>query len=576
LADVSVDFLVIGSGLAGLTYALRVAPHGSVALLTKKTRTDANSSWAQGGIAGVLADDDSFELHKQDTLVAGAGLCNEEAVAVLVHEGPERIRDLIKLGASFNRELDAQGQNVLSLGREGGHSRNRIVHTADYTGWECERTLLDAVKARPEIAVYEHYFVTDLEIATGPDGPACLGANALDVETGEIQAFRARATLLATGGCGQVYLHTTNPPVATGDGVAMAWRAGAAVANMEFIQFHPTTLFHPDARAFLITEALRGEGGILRHEDGERFMDRYHPLAELAPRDIVARAIVSEMKRRSVSHVVLDVTHLDPEFLRSHFPTVYERCLSVGIDITRTPIPIVPAQHYQCGGVVTDLHGATGIARLYAAGEAAMTGVHGANRLASNSLLEAMVFGQRAADHSLVFSPRTRFPQSDLPPTLSGERDLPPNPSRKREGAILDSPPSRLREGGRGVRFGEGTPDFREGAGGSGAIVGRADIRRAAQELMARAAGIVRTTEELEAARAQMRVFLERLNAEPACSVEDWEALNAVQVGLLIVESALQRHESRGLHYTLDYPEPVESERHDTVLRSWLPVSDGR
>ena len=583
MANVEVDFLVIGSGLAGLTFALRVAPYGSVALLTKKTRTDANSSWAQGGIAGVLADDDSFELHKQDTLVAGAGLCNEEAVAVLVHEGPERIHDLIALGASFNKEVDAQGQNVLSLGREGGHSRNRIVHTADYTGWECERTLLDAVKARPEITVFEHLFVTDLAVdhltlsatpdlssdpspglSPSPPSPerrgelaflplsvsesgyrlagvggeagarlVCLGANALNVETGEMQGFRSRATLLATGGCGQIYQHTTNPLVATGDGVAMAWRAGSAVANMEFIQFHPTTLFHPDARAFLITEALRGEGGILRHEDGERFMQNYHPLGELAPRDIVARAIVSEMKRRNVSHVSLDVTHLDPTFLREHFPTVYERCLSVGIDITRMPIPIVPAQHYQCGGVVTDLDGATDIDRLYAAGEVASTGVHGANRLASNSLLEAMVFGQRAADHALAHCTMPSPPSRTAEPYESADSGVPRTP------AEVDA------------------------------------LRVEARELMSRYVGIVRTTAELETVRARMSAILEALNRTQSCGVEVWEARNAAQVGLLIIESALRRHESRGLHYVLDYPSAVESERHDTVLRAPSGGSDG-
>jgi len=524
LADVEVDFLVIGSGLAGLTFALRAAPHGSVALLTKKTRSDANSSWAQGGIAGVLADDDSFELHKQDTLIAGAGLCNEEAVAVLVHEGPERIHDLIRLGANFNRELDALGQEVLSLGREGGHSRNRIVHTADYTGWECERTLLDAVKARPDIAVYEHLFVTDLAISEVNGSTVCLGADALNVETGEIQTFRARATLLATGGCGQVYLHTTNPLVATGDGVAMAWRAGAAIANMEFIQFHPTTLYHPDARAFLITEALRGEGGLLKHADGERFMQNYHPLAELAPRDIVARAIVSEMKRRNVEFVTLDATHLDPQFIKTHFPTVYERCLSVGIDITKVPIPIVPAQHYQCGGVVTDLHGATNIDRLYAAGEVACTGVHGANRLASNSLLEAMVFGQRAADHALAScsSMSAGGGSSLLAETVSAAPSLSPEQIT--------------------------------------------DIRKQAQHLMSHYVGIVRTTAELEAVHGEMTVLLAKLTDAAACDVDAWEARNAAQVGLLIIESALHRHESRGLHYVLDYPNLVESERHDTVL----------
>ncbi|HZP82657.1 MAG TPA: L-aspartate oxidase [Chthonomonadaceae bacterium] len=521
--SVEIDFLVIGSGLAGLTYALNVAPHGSVALLTKKRRADANSSWAQGGIAGVLSEDDSFALHKQDTLVAGAGLCHEDAVEVLVHEGPERIRDLIALGANFNTETDASGNVRLSLGREGGHSRNRIVHTADYTGWECERTLLEAVKARPEIAVYEHYFVTDLLIMETPEGRACAGAYALDSETGEVVTFRAKATLLATGGCGHVYQHTTNPLVATGDGVAMAWRAGAAIANMEFIQFHPTTLYHPKARAFLITEALRGEGGILRHADGEAFMERYDTRRELAPRDIVARAIVSEMKRRSVPCVYLDVTHLKPDFLKSHFPTIYERCLSVGIDITKEPIPIVPAQHYQCGGVQTDLDGATNIARLYAAGEVACTGVHGANRLASNSLLEAMVFGYRAAQHTLACAST---------PLLPG-------------GSAQTEPPR---------------------TDGSASAAWSQNLRERAQRAMQQNVGIVRTTADLKQAQGELLAVLDQMEEEPGASVEAWETLNIAQVGWLIVECALRRHESRGLHYILDYPEPVESERHDTVL----------
>ncbi len=524
--SVEIDYLVIGSGLAGLTYALHVAPYGSVALLTKKTRADANSSWAQGGIAGVLAEDDSFELHKRDTLVAGAGLCHEDAVEILVREGPERIRDLIALGANFNTEIDAGGNEVLSLGREGGHSRNRIVHTADYTGWECERTLLEAVKAHPQIAVHEHYFVTDLIVRDTPQGRVCLGAQALNGETGEETIFHARATLLATGGCGQVYQHTTNPLVATGDGVAIAWRASAAVANMEFIQFHPTTLYHPKARAFLITEALRGEGGILRHADGETFMERYHKLGALAPRDIVARAIVSEMKRRDVSCVYLDATHLDPDFLKSHFPTIYERCLSVGIDITKQPIPIVPAQHYQCGGVITDLDGATNIGRLYAAGEVACTGVHGANRLASNSLLEAMVFGYRAACHTLTHAtaPLPAEPSSDVSPPES-------------DTASADQP---------------------------------AALREKVQRTMQRYVGIVRTTAELEEADRELMAVLERMDAVPGRSVQAWETRNIALTGWLIVRSALQRHESRGLHYTLDYPEPIESERHDTVL---LPTS---
>src|SRR5579871_177799 len=518
---VEVDYLVIGIGLAGLTYALTIAQQGyRVAVLTKKTRTDANSSWAQGGIAGVLSEDDSFELHKQDTLIAGAGLCHEDAVDVLVREGPERIRDLMALGARFNMETDETGQRVLSLGREGGHSRNRIVHTADYTGWECERTLLEAVKARPEITVYEHLFVTDLLLAPTAEGRACAGVIALDSETNTLETFRARATLLATGGCGQVYQHTTNPLVATGDGVAIAWRAGAKVANMEFIQFHPTTLYHPEARAFLITEALRGEGGILRHADGETFMERYHKLGALAPRDIVARAIVSEMKRRDVPCVYLDATHLDPDFLKSHFPTIYERCLSVGIDITRQPIPIVPAQHYQCGGVVTDLDGATDIPYLYAAGEVACTGVHGANRLASNSLLEAMVFGYRAAHHALRHTANTR-----------------PIP-------------------------GEPTVDAPIAPGGTAAIK---PLRDAVQKAMQDRVGIVRTVAELETMLPLLTESLATLQSVGS-SVETCEARNIATVGLLIVRSALQRHESRGLHYILDYPQPVESERRDTVL----------
>jgi L-aspartate oxidase len=525
---VEVDFLVIGSGLAGLTYALSVAPHGSVALLTKKTRTDANSSWAQGGIAGVLAEDDSFELHKLDTLIAGAGLCHEDAVDVLVHEGPERIRALMELGAHFNMETDGSGQEVLSLGREGGHSRNRIVHTADYTGWECERTLLEAVKGSPQIDVYEHLFVTELLIADTANGPVCLGSEAIQGDSDQRTTFRARATLLATGGCGQVYQHTTNPLVATGDGVAMAWRAGATLANMEFIQFHPTTLYHPEARAFLITEALRGEGGILRHADGETFMERYHPLGALAPRDIVARAIVSEMKRREVPCVCLDATHLDADFLRSHFPTVYERCLGVGIDITRQPIPIVPAQHYQCGGVVTDLDGATNIACLYAAGEVACTGVHGANRLASNSLLEAMVFGYRAAQHTLT-----------APIAL-----------------LHDAPPLRKRAEPKAPTH-----------AADHANTGLQRHKEQVQKTMQRYVGIVRTTRELEMASCNLLQVAETLEQSDASSVEDWEVRNITQVGLLIIESALKRHESRGLHYTLDYPQALETEQHDTVLQ---------
>ncbi len=517
-----VDFLIIGSGLAGLTYALSVAPYGTVAVVTKKSRTDANSSWAQGGIAGVLSEEDSFELHKADTLRAGAGLCSEEAVDVLVHEGPERIRELMTLGAQFNTETDDQGHEVLSLGREGGHSRNRIVHTADYTGWECERTLLEAVKAQGGITVYEHLYAARLLTAVQNGNRVCIGAEAVNTEDRCIETFRAQCVLLATGGCGQIYKHTTNPLVATGDGVAMAWRAGLPISNMEFIQFHPTTLYHPSDRAFLITEALRGEGGILRHADGEAFMKRYHAMGELAPRDIVARAIVSEMKRREVPCVYLDATHIDHHLLKSHFPTVYERCLAVGIDITQTPIPITPAQHYQCGGVQTDLMGRTEIGGLYAAGEVACTGVHGANRLASNSLLEAMVFGYRAAADSL-----TRI------------REIPNTSSLSAEQPELNAVTT--------------TPDI-------------ASINTRVRDVMQRNVGIVRTSAELLKTADIIAASENELIGFDPLVPDAWEASNIALVGRLIVESALLRKESRGLHYTLDYPETSEAERHDTVL----------
>src|SRR5579875_361954 len=355
------DFLVLGSGSAGLSFALRVSEEARVALVTKKERTDSNTNWAQGGIAGVFGPDDDPELHIQDTLIAGAGLCHEDAVRVLVNEGPDRIRELIEFGAQFNRDEGG----ALSLGREGGHSRRRIIHTADLTGREVEHTLVEAVRAHPSISVFEHHFAVDLIVQNGQ----CCGAWVLDEATGQITPFLASATLLATGGAGQVYPFTTNPSIATGDGVAMAWRAGAEIANMEFIQFHPTSLYHPDAKSFLISEAVRGEGGILRRRDGTAFMAEYDPeRKDLAPRDIVARAIDSEIKKTGDECVYLDVTHLAAEEIRTHFPTIYARCLSFGIDMTTDWIPVVPAAHYSCGGVTTDLQGRTPLDRLYACG----------------------------------------------------------------------------------------------------------------------------------------------------------------------------------------------------------------
>jgi L-aspartate oxidase len=514
------DFLVLGSGSAGLTFALRVSEHGRVALVTKKERTDSNTNWAQGGIAGVFGPDDDPELHVQDTLIAGAGLCHEDAVRVLVTEGPDRIRELIEFGAQFNR--DEEGH--LALGREGGHSRRRIIHTADLTGKEVEHTLVEAVRAHPSITVYEHHFAVDLIVQDG----RCVGAWVLDEATGEIAPFVAGATLLATGGAGQVYPFTTNPSIATGDGVAMAWRAGAEIADMEFIQFHPTSLFHPDAKSFLISEAVRGEGGILRRKDGTAFMAEYDPeRKDLAPRDIVARAIDSEIKKTGDECVYLDVTHLAPEEIKEHFPTIYARCLSFGIDITTDWIPVVPAAHYSCGGVVTDLQGRSTIDHLYACGEVASTGVHGANRLASNSLLEALVFGKRAADDALAR-------EASVTPEL-------------REAGTLALPPSAL-----GPECGQFPT-----------------LRHRLQTVMQKYVGIVRSNSRLQ--KAADAVAIIRQEVQPlldGCppSDEGLELRNLLDVSSLIIECAQRRHESRGLHYTTDYPHPVESERHDTVL----------
>jgi L-aspartate oxidase len=522
-----VDFLVIGSGIAGLTYALRTSQHGSTVILTKKNRAESSSNYAQGGIAGVMGEDDDVSLHIQDTLIAGAGLCHEDAVRVLVTEGPERIRDLMALGAHFTMETGEDGRSRLSLGREGGHSRNRIIHAVDRTGWECERTLLTAAKDAPNLRVHDHYFVVDLLVDPSRER-RCVGALALDPIQGKLHFFRAKAVLLATGGCGHVYQHTTNPPIATGDGVAMAWRLGATVANMEFIQFHPTALYHPDGRSFLISEAVRGEGGILRTRSGETFMADYDPRAELAPRDIVARAIHAERLKREEPCVFLDVTHLDADFLRHRFPTIYDRCLELGIDITKQPIPVVPAAHYMCGGVETDLDGRTSVAGLYAAGEVACTGVHGANRLASNSLLEAMVYGRRAADAAVSWA--TREASSDLTPICV-------------ESAVDHPHPHRV-----------------------------AEIRAELQQTMNDNVGIVRNTHDLQAALARvllLRASVERLLSELHPHADLYELRNLTTVAELIVQSAISRHESRGLHYTTDFPATDDVHwRHDTVLKN--------
>ena len=526
------DFLVLGSGVAGLSYALKVAPRGRVAIITKKDRAESNTNYAQGGIAAVTSKEDSVELHLRDTLQAGAGLCNEHAVRTIVQEGPARIAELIELGMQFSeREIpESHGARELDLGREGGHSKRRILHAKDITGREVERALLAAVARQPNIQIFENHLAIDLVTShkLGQSGPnRCLGVYALDKKAAAVRTFAAPATVLATGGCGKVYLYTTNPDIATGDGVAMAYRAGAAVANMEFIQFHPTCLYHPRAKSFLISEAVRGEGGVLKTLNGVEFMDKYHPLKSLAPRDIVARAIDSEMKKSSADYVLLDITHKPARFLMDRFPNIYQTCLRYGIDITKEPIPVVPAAHYQCGGVRTDLDGQTDIAGLFAIGEVACTGLHGANRLASNSLLEALVLGHRAALRILSEPPAPL--DLRLPPWQSGNAQDPD------EMVVVSH--------------------------------NWDEIRRAMWDYV----GIVRTNKRLQ--RAQKRIA----NLQQEIQEYYWDFIvtsdllelrDIALVAEIIIASALQRPESRGLHYNLDYPEadPAWAQR-DTVLR---------
>lgn len=512
------DFLVLGSGLAGLSFALQMARVGSVTVVTKDRLPESATEYAQGGIASVWSAEDSFADHRRDTEVAGAGLCHTDIVDLVVREGPDRIRDLIALGTQFSHRAGTE-DGEYDLGREGGHSHRRILHAVDATGSEIMRALTAAVRREPHITVLERHLAVDLLIDAKFDTairtPACWGAYVLDLAGNQVKRFQARVTLLATGGAGKVYLYTSNPDVATGDGIAMAYRAGVPIGNMEFIQFHPTCLYHPQAKSFLVTEAMRGEGAILRRPDGEAFMRRYHKDAELAPRDVVARAIDSEMKVHGFEHVYLDITHRDAAFVRDRFPHIYERCLQFGIDITAQPIPVVPAAHYCCGGALTDHNGATVIERLFAAGEVAMTGLHGANRLASNSLLEALVFGHRAAVAAAEF-------------VRTDRRAIPPLPEWN-PGHAVDSDESVVV-----------TQNWDE-------------IRR----LMWNYVGIVRSNRRL--ARALKRITL--LQQEIHDYYWDFlitgdliELRNIATVAELIVKSAITRKESRGLHYNINYP----------------------
>ncbi len=524
------DYVVIGSGIAGLTFALQAAEHGSVAIVTKRGLADSNTAWAQGGVACVVSEQDSFELHIADTLTAGAGLCDEDAVRTVVTEGPDRIRELIGLGVHFDERLDEDGESELDLGMEGGHSKRRVLHFQDSTGLAIETTLVRHAREHANITILENHMAVDF-ITTGKLGyamqNACVGLYVLDEETGHVETIRTDVTIVATGGCGKVYLYSTNPDIATGDGVAMAWRAGAAVSNMEFIQFHPTCLFQPEAKSFLVSEVVRGEGGILVDERGQRFMDRHHPLAELAPRDIVARAIDAEMKRTGSKCVYLDISMKPPEFVKSRFPTIYETCLRYGIDITKDPIPVVPAAHYQCGGIKTDLNGETSLRGLHAIGEAACTGLHGANRLASNSLLEGMVLAHRAVEKTTrPRPPRARF---DLPEWRPGEvQDVD-------ELVVI--------------------------------YHNWDEIRR----LMWDYVGIVRTDKRLARAATRLRNLhteIQEFYWNFKISTELLELRNLVTVASLIVDCAISRKESRGLHYTLDYLDTDDAKfRHDTTMR---------
>ncbi len=521
------DFLVIGSGIAGLTFALKVADRGTVAIITKKQRAESNTNYAQGGIAAVMAADDSPELHVRDTLEAGAGLCRQDVVRTIVTEGPALVRELINWGVKFTHSATAPGE--FDLGREGGHTRRRVIHAGDITGREIERALLAATAQNANIQIFEDSVAIDLITAQKlqlPGPNRCLGCYALDEKSREVEVFAAPVTLLATGGSGKVYLYTSNPDIASGDGVAMAYRAGASVANMEFIQFHPTCLYSPKAKTFLISEAVRGEGGVLLGRDGQPFMARYHKMADLAPRDIVARAIDAEMKKTGAEFVRLDISHKDADFVKRRFPNIHNKCLEYGYDMTKQPLPVVPAAHYQCGGVVTNMDGETEIAGLLAAGEVACTGLHGANRLASNSLLEALVVAHRAAH---VATTLPRVPAPTLPAWQSGDTADPD------ELVVV-------------------THNWDE-------------IRR----LMWDYVGIVRTDKRLLRARARIQNLQREINQfywDYKVTPDLIELRNLALVAELIVESALLRKESRGLHYTLDYPVGDDAHcRQDTVLR---------
>jgi L-aspartate oxidase len=539
--QIKTDFLVIGSGVAGLSFALKVAKAGTVAIVTKREVMESNTAQAQGGIASVFSEVDSFDLHIQDTLASGDGLCNREVVDMVVKNGPERILELINLGVKFNVNPNDEAPNpsTLDLGQEGGHSHKRIVHSHDMTGKELENVLVDHVKKNDRITLYENHIAIDLitcstriksGMTTKTHEDFCCGAYVFDRNNRTVHTFCASITLLATGGAGKVYLYTSNPDIATGDGIAMAYRAGASIANLEFVQFHPTCLYHPDAKNFLISEAVRGEGGVLVNSDGEPFMQKYDPQKDLACRDVVARAIDSELKKSGHDSVFLDISHKQPDVIKTRFPNIYEKCFSFGIDITRDPIPVVPAAHYMCGGVSTDIFGRTDIGRLYAVGETACTGLHGANRLASNSLIEALVYAQTASEKAM-----SEFKTLDV--------KLVPDPPTWDDSGTTDSDERIM------------------------VSHNWDEIRR----LMWNYVGIVRSNKRLERARRRVETIQKEIleyywNFKIAGDLI--ELRNIATVAELIIKCALHRKESRGLHYNIEYPKRCDKKwQKDTLIR---------
>ncbi len=530
------DFIIVGTGAGGLSAALRAAEHGNVIMLTKRDALDSNSNWAQGGIACVTAEDDSIEKHVNDTLIAGAGLCKEAAVRTIVSEGPARIAEMVARGVHFDQRESESGHLEFDLTREGGHTARRVLHAADATGREITEKLLATVRAQPNIKIYENHYAIDL-ITTAKLGlvseDRVLGLYVLNETSGEVHTFRSDRVILATGGCGRVYLYTTNPRVATGDGVAMAWRAGATMSNVEFIQFRPTCLYHPQKRSFLITEAMRGEGARLIGEDGQEFMQRYDRRGSLAPRDVVARAIDHEIKRTGGPCVYLDISHKPADFIAHHFPNIQKACLEVGIDITKEPIPVVPAAHYQCGGILTDVNGATTIRGLCAVGEVGCTGLHGANRLASNSLLECCVTAHRAVDYLL--------------------RKMPLGKQAAQSYALRPWQVSGVVEHDELVVIYHNWDEIRR--------------------LMWDYVSIVRTNKRLQRAAARLRNLKREVQEfywNNRVTGEILELRNLVETASLIVECAIRRHESRGLHYTLNYPTTDDARPPaDTTLRRY-------